>query len=75
MTTLKIYPRINQNTVIERTIAVSIEKIKQTFLRYAKTYRLAYGKMPCEYSLRIELNQYTGVTLDMLRSWMKEVEK
>lgn len=71
--TIKTYRQVSQTRAVETTRTSSLQEIKRVFLRYAKTYRLAYGVMPSYHSLQIELSQYGGVTVEQLNEWMKEV--
>ena len=73
MTSLKVYQQVTPTVVIEKTVKANTTKIKSVFLRYAKAYKLAYGKYPTDHSLSIELTQYTGVSIDTLKTWIKEI--
>lgn len=74
MTTMKVYIRISETKIIERIIPSTIAKIKEVFVRYAKSYKLAYGYYPNDDSLSIEAKEYNGVSVEMLRKWVKELK-
>lgn len=75
MTTMKVYIRISETKIIERIIPSTIAKIKEVFVRYAKSYKLAYGYYPNDDSLSIEAKEYNGVSVEMLRKWVKELKQ
>lgn len=71
--TIKTYVRISENRISVYQKKVSLAFLKNTFIRYAKTYRLAYGKLPSVDSIKTELTQYNGVSIDQLIEWLKDV--
>lgn len=73
MNTIKTYMRVSETRVVESTRKTTLSKIEHDFKRYAKTYKLAYGYWPTDYSLSIQLKEYTGVTIEQLRQWVKEI--
>lgn len=73
MNTIKVYTRVSETKVTESVKPAGMATIERDFKRYAKTYRLAYGYFPTDYSLSVQLKEYTGVTLDRLKQWVTEI--